>query len=369
MIAIPKHIKSLPRLLSPKQLLEPFDKSMLRLCYNENTLGPPKSVIQAICDHSTGSHLYPDPGCASLIKALAKHTQNTVDNIIVGNGSEGVLNYIFKALLSSGDEIITSQGTFVGIYTLALSYNINCQRIPLTNNYAFDLPSIANNISEKTKAIYLVNPNNPTGTLVTHAELKDFLGKVPENILVILDEAYYEYAVSIDPSYKGFSYSHHKNLIILRTFSKAYGMASMRLGYGMANHAIIDALMRVKLTFEPGSLVQYVGELALQEDDFIEQSSRRNQQQLQVLYKLFDDLNIHHVKSYGNFVMIDLQSQEQALHIIAQMSEQGVLLSYLAPFGLPTCIRITAGTAQEMAIFCDIFSKTYLSSQCLETNL
>jgi histidinol-phosphate aminotransferase len=366
MISIPEHIKYLPRISSPKQLLQPFNKSAIRLCYNENTLGPPASVIQAICDYSIGSHLYPDPGCSSLIQALAKHTKSTTENIIVGNGSEGVLNYIFKALLSSGDEIITSQGTFVGIYTLALAYDISCKKIPLTDKYSFDLPSIASSISNRTKAIYLVNPNNPTGTLIDHLELREFLEKIPENILVILDEAYYEYAVAIDPHYKDYPYSNHDNLIVLRTFSKAYGMASMRLGYGISNHNIIDALMRVKLTFEPGSLVQHVGELALEEKLFIEKSGIRNQEQLQTLYRLFDNLDINYIRSHGNFVMIDLHSQDNASNIVSKMADQGILLSYLAPFGLPTCIRVTVGTAEEITIFCDLFSQTYLSLKQLD---
>ncbi len=374
MIAVPEHINSLPRFAAAKPG-QASGAPLVNLTGNEN----PQDILRAEIERELQSYAdfnrYPDSNCFAIREVLAQDVKGIVDNVIVGNGSEGILSYIFKAFCPPHTEVLTANGTFVGVYILAQSFNLNCVRVPLTSGYEFSLDALLEAITEKTRVIYLSNPNNPTGSFLSTQQLEDFLARVPSNILVILDEAYYEYAVCLQPEYQQFDYLKHANLISLRTFSKAYGLANIRFGYGFAQPAIIETLLKVKLTFEPSGIAQHIAFVARQHIALVEQSVRITLNYLPGFYRFFSALNIRSVRSFANFIMIELPSVEIAKEIQGRLGALNIRISWLAPFGLPHCLRITIGSHEENTIFFAAFgtiwaelNKTHQSQPQLETN-
>ncbi len=362
MITVADHIKSLPRFapaVSPKNSSLPA----INLSSNEN----PETIFHEIIAHSLLSHQdlnrYPDPNCTEIRALLAKDVNGSAENVIVGNGSEGILSYLFKAYCAPGMEILTANGTFVGVYILAQSFNIKCVKTPLTAHFEFDLDVIFNAINDRTSVIYLSNPNNPTGCLIPARQLKDFLAKVPSHILVILDEAYYEYARLLSADYDDFDYLAYTNLITLRTFSKAYGLANIRFGYGFAHKEIVDTLLKVKLTFEPSGIAQRIALVAKKNAFLIEQSVHATIGKLPDFYRFFSALNILYVRSYANFVMISLPSLDLTKKIHSDLIERNIRVSMLTPFGLPKCLRITVGNQDENRAFFNAFESVYVASK------
>lgn len=350
MIPVAKHIHSLPRFAASK----PGTAStapLVNLAGNEN----PQAIFRALIEQELQSfsdfNRYPDSNCIAIREVLAQDVKGEVDNVIVGNGSEGILSYIFKAFCAPQTDVLTANGTFVGVYILAQSFNLNCIRVPLTSDYEFNLDSLLASITEKTRVIYLSNPNNPTGSFLSKQQLERFLDRVPLDILVILDEAYYEYAVCLAPEYQQFDYLKYSNLISLRTFSKAYGLANIRFGYGFAQPAIIETLLKVKLTFEPSGIAQDIALIARKNSGLVAQSVQLTLENLPGFYRFFAELNIRSVKSFANFLMVELPSIEIAKEIQAKLAEHNIRISWLAPFGLPQCLRITVGSQKENANF------------------
>lgn len=364
MIQIPSHIKSLPR-FSPAKSTKENALPAINLSSNEN----PSSVFHELIGKELldDQHInrYPDPNCTEIRELLAKDVNGTLENVIVGNGSEGILSYIFKAFCPAGTEILTANGTFAGVYILAQSFNIQCIRTPLTQGFGFDLNALLSVISTNSNisVIYLSNPNNPTGSFIPRHQLVDFLAKVPKHIVVILDEAYYEYAKLISAEYDHFDYLGYRNLITLRTFSKAYGLANIRFGYGFASPEIIETLLKVKLTFEPSGIAQKIALVAKKNSHLISQSIQMAVGNLPMFYRFFDSLNISYAKSSANFIMIDLLSPELALAIYSSLIESNIRVSLLVPFGLPHCLRITLGSSEENNAFLNTFKTAFLQSK------
>jgi histidinol-phosphate aminotransferase len=217
--------------------------------------------------------------------------------------------------------------------------------VPL-KNYAFDLDAIAAAINERTKIIYLCNPNNPTGTIFTRSQFDDFISKVPEHVLVILDEAYYEFT-DRNPAFPDSMSYRLDNVLTLRTFAKAYGMAGIRLGYGLGHEYLIDFVNRIKLPFEPNILAQAAGLAALADDDYLQRTLENNRCGMQMITKELDSLGLMRVPSHGNFIMVDLFSAQRVTAVHEAILRHGIAIRPLTAFGLPTCIRMTVGTPHE----------------------
>lgn len=231
------------------------------------------------------------------------------------------------------------------------------KRIPLTKDYKFDVKAIVNAIDDQTKMIYLANPNNPTGTYINKKEYEWLMEKVPKDVLVIADEAYYEFAEDVEDYPKALEYD-HENVIVLRTFSKAYGLAGFRVGYGIASEEIINNLLKTKLTFEPTTLGQAAALAAYQDEDFLKRSIELVNKGKERLYKFLDEQNVEYKRSISNSVMMILSSEEEAIDFTQKMLEEGVILRRINAFGLPKCIRITIGTSEEMDHFEESFKKS-----------
>lgn len=350
MIAVPEHIKSIQSYKPGKTVEElvsenSWDKYAV-LWNNENTLGVSPKAMDSVRQVLGKSNYYPDPRAAELCGKIAQKVGQKAENVILSNGSEGLLMSIIRAFCSNDDELLTSQGTFVIIYNWAKVNNIFCRAIPLTEEYTLDLEGILKSINRQTKVIYLSNINNPTGTMISQTELVAFLEKVPDNILVIVDEAYFEFSHDLSDDYPDSTKLGFPNVFSLRTFSKSYGIAGIRLGYGIASKEIISTLYKARLTFEPSNLAQAAGVGAIDDVDFLSKTLENNRNGLSYYYKHFDSMGIKYVPSFGNFIMTVQESPEEAKRIFESLMKVGVFVRLLGG-PLSHCIRISIGRPEE----------------------
>lgn len=351
MIKIPNHIEELKSYHPGKSIEEyrsefGFKKTAI-LWNNENNLGVPKMAVEAMKNALDGVNVYPDSLSEDLRTSIAKLNRVEVNQVTVENGSESILSNMFKAFVEPGEELLTTEGTFVAVYIWAKSSNVTAQLVPLRKNFSLDLDGIAAKITDKTKIVYLSNPNNPTGTMFNKGELKSFLDKVPNHVIVVVDEAYFEYATSLRSDYPDSTRLNHPQVITLRTFSKAYGLAGVRLGYAIGPFRLIEALNKVKMTFAPSGVTQAAGIGALNDLAFLQQSLRINESGLQLLKNCFEELGIFYATPAANFVMIDLKSAEKAEELTLDLLQKGIFVRWLRAFGLPNCVRVSVGLPEE----------------------
>ncbi len=330
---------------------------IVKLASNENPIGGSPKAIQAMIHSLSEIHRYPNPACYDLRKALADRFKVPVDNVITGHGSERILSVILRTCVLDDEEVLTSEATFCGFMGLVHLNGIKLKTVPL-RDYRFDLEAIADAVTDKTKIIYLVNPNNPTGTIYTTEEFINFITKVPPNVLVIVDEAYFEFAQH-DLSYPDSMQYRQDNVIILRTFSKAYGLAGIRIGYGFAHKHLISNLRKVQAPFETSSPAQAAGFAALADQEFLKAYVELNRRGLEFFYDLFDCLGIRYLKSHANFVMILRDSEQQVEKLNQKFLSHGVIVRPLKTFGIPNGIRVTTGLEEENQFFAKILKKAF----------
>src|ERR1022692_3030019 len=317
-----------------------------KLASNENPLGASPKAIEAMASTLNALNLYPDGGLR-LREVLAAQFDLKVENVIAGSGSEGIMSNIIRAFLCDEDEVLTTEAAFIGFQVLARSRGVKYRTVPYLD-WHYDLPALAAQINEHTKIIYLANPNNPTGTIFTRHQFDQFYQHVPERVLIILDEAYFEYAKD-NPRYPDSMHYRYDNVITLRTFSKIYGLAGIRIGYGFAHEDLIANLLKVKLPFEPSTLAQAAGIGALGDQEFLHRSLEVNARGLRYLTEGLRELGIEVVPSDANFVMLPLASAQEARALTEALLREGVIVRPLGAFGLPQCIRVSTGTDVENA--------------------
>lgn len=362
---IPEYIKNLKPYV-PGRPIEEIQKeyglkTIHKIASNENPLGPSPKAIEAMLKVTGGLNRYPDIGALELRNKLAERFNVNIENIAVGNGSEGIMANILRSFLSEGDEIITSKASFIGFQVLARGRANKFIEVPMSyDTYKFDLNAILNHINDNTKVIYLCNPNNPTGTIFTKSEFDNFIKQVPERILIIMDEAYFEYAEGY-PEYPDSMKYRLDNVLTLRTFSKIYGIAGARIGYGFGEKELIETIMKVKLPFEPGNMAQAGAIGALDDFDFIKKSKELNKTGYKYftdeLSKMSEEKNFKIIPTYANFLMLDLGTAQRVNNINNLLLKEGVIIRPLVAFGLPHCIRITMGLKEENEAFISSFKK------------
>jgi histidinol-phosphate aminotransferase len=319
-------------------------EKIIKLASNENPFGPSPLAVAALERHFGGLHLYPNGGYDLRVR-LAEIYHLSPGNVIVGNGSEGIMSTIIRTFLNDDDEVLTTEGAFIGFQVLAKSRGVPYRTVPY-RRWHYDLPAIAGAITARTKIIYLANPNNPTGTVFTRREFDEFYALVPERVLIIMDEAYWEYALD-SPDYPDSMKYRYDNVITLRTFSKVYGLAGLRIGYGFAHAELIRNLLKVKLPFEPGTLAQAAGLAALEDSAFLNKTVANNREGRVYLTGALKELGLDPAPSQANFLMFPLPGEDEVNRVIGSMLRQGVIVRPLKGFGLPGCIRITVGTGEE----------------------
>jgi len=360
-VNIPDHIVR----LQPYKAGKPIDElarekgitKIVKLASNENPLGPSPMAMEAIKKHISQIHRYTNPSAFKLVNAIAKKYNKLPEQIIAGSGSDSLIQYIISAFTIEDDEVISSEGTFIGWYVNADKYKRKSVLAPL-KNYCFDLNAVAKQISVKTKIIYLANPNNPTGTFFTRHEFVAFMKKVPDNVLVILDEAYTFYAEEISEYPNGLNYN-YENLIVLRTLSKAYGLAGLRVGFAVADPYLIKALYKVKLPFEPNSLAQEAAIAAFEDEDFLRKTIDLNRKSLSYMKVKFNELGISYLPTAANFYLMLLPSEEFAIKFNDECLNRGLILRHVKSFGIPNGIRINSGTQEETEFAINVIEQVY----------
>jgi len=330
-----------------------------KLASNENPLGASPKAIEAMQRTFDSLNLYPNGGL-DLRRVLASQFDLKVDNVIAGSGSEGIMSNIIRAFLCDEDEVLTTDAAFIGFQVLARSRGVRYRTVPY-GDWHYDLPALAAAINQNTKIIYLANPNNPTGTIFTKAQFDDFYRHVPERVLIILDEAYFEYAKD-NPRYPDSMHYRYDNVITLRTFSKVYGLAGARIGYGFAHEELIRNLLKVKLPFEPSSPAQAAGIAALQDKEFLHRSLELNARGLRYLTEELRDLGCTVVPSEANFLMTVLPTEADAAALFEGLLSQGVVVRPLKAFGLPNCIRISTGTGEDNRLCIEAWRKCHAAN-------
>ncbi len=317
----------------------------IKLASNENPLGPSPKGMKAIQESMSDLHRYPDATGYELRTKLAERFNVKMDNVVLGAGSEGIMSTIMRTFLLSDDELISAANSFIGFRVLANASGRRVHWVPM-KNYRYDLEAMADKITDYTKIIYIANPDNPMGTTITRQEFDEFYKHVPERVLIILDEAYYEFAKD-SPDYPDSMNYRYDNVITLRTFSKAYGLAGIRIGYGFAHDSLIQNLMKVKVPFEPSLSAQAAGMAALDDDAFLAKTLDVNQTGMAYLKTEFDALGIEQVPSAANFITTVWKDEDQASTLTQKLLEKGVIVRQLTGFGWPNCIRISVGLESE----------------------
>jgi histidinol-phosphate aminotransferase len=315
-----------------------------KLASNENPLGPSPLALDALRRNMTGLQFYPNGGL-DLRQVLANEYDLKVANVVAGSGSDSIMANIIRTFLGDDDEVLTTEAAFIGFQVLAKSRGVRYRTVPY-KDWRYDLAALATHINANTKIIYLANPNNPTGTIFTRQEFQDFYAHVPERVLIILDEAYFEYAKD-NPKYPDSMHYRYDNVITLRTFSKVYGLAGIRIGYGFAHEVLIQNLLKVKLPFEPSTLAQTAAIGALADKEFIHRSLALNARGMRLLTDRFRALGLTVMDSMANFVMLVLDSESQASAFVEAMLQQGIIIRPLRAFGLPHCVRVSTGTDEQ----------------------
>lgn len=349
------------RELRPYQPGKPIDelqreyglREVIKLASNENPLGPGANALDAIKGGLAELSRYPDGNGFVLKKALSEKLGVEQNCITLGNGSNDILELVTRTFVLPGQEVIFSQHAFA-VYPIATQAVGGKAVIVPARDWGNDLDGILKSINDDTRVIFLANPNNPTGTWVDGDRLKQFLEQVPQRVIVVLDEAYFEYAIHpamhADGYPDGMQYlPQHANLIVSRTFSKAYGLAGLRVGYAVSDPVIADLLNRVRQPFNVNSLGLLAATAALSDRDHIERSAQLNAQGMQQCVAAFNGLGLQYISSAGNFISVDMGRPAQPVY--QALLERGVIVRPVANYEMPNHLRITIGTEQENARF------------------
>jgi len=327
---------------------------ILKMASNENPLGCSVSFEQLEKAYET-IHYYPNHLTTNLVETLSDKFELDASHFILGNGSDEVILFMAMAYLNPSEEVITSESTF-SEYAFATRVMGGELRLVPLKAWRHDLEAILLAITPKTKLIYLANPNNPTGDILTFTELSAFMARVPETCMVVLDEAYGEYVWHPDfPQPKGLI-TKFSNLVVLRTFSKLYGMAGFRLGYGMAQPQVIQTLKKVVAPFNINTLALVAGSFALKNTEFVEKTLLSNLEGKQSIEAELDKMGLKYLNSYANFILIQLPIPASV--IVARLLGYGIIVRDLASFDLPYCLRVTIGLSDQNMRFIDALKRS-----------
>lgn len=333
------------------------EASIIKLASNENPLGMSDSAKQAMIDAVADIGRYPDSNGYELKQVITAKYGVPQDWITLGNGSNDILELAAHAFVQPGQSVVYSQYSFA-VYALATQAVGGRAIVVAAKDYGHDLTAMAKAIAADTKLIFIANPNNPTGTFIPAAKIEAFLKAVPQNVVVVLDEAYNEY-LAPELQYESTAWvKQYSNLLVSRTLSKAYGLAGLRIGFGIAQPSITDLLNRIRQPFNVNTMAQAAALAALNDSAFLQKSARLNAEGYRQLTQAFDAMDLEYVPSYGNFVLVRVGSDDSAGARINQaLLKQGIIVRPVGNYGLPQWLRITIGLPEENAAFLDALKK------------
>jgi histidinol-phosphate aminotransferase len=317
---------------------------IVKLASNENPLGPGKKALAAIQAALSELALYPDGSGFALKQALAKKYAVDASQITLGNGSNEILELVARAFLRPGLEVIFSQHAFAVYPLVTQAVGAMAMVVPAVE-YGHDLAGMLAHVTDNTRVVFVANPNNPTGTLLSQADVEAFIGALPDTVICVLDEAYFEF-VSRQEAIDSISWlKKYPNLIITRTFSKAYGLAGLRVGYSLSSPEIADILNRVRQPFNNNTLALAAAEAALSDDEHLQNTITINIQGMQQLTEGFTQLGLEWIPSAGNFVSVDLRQPGQPVY--EALLHKGVIVRPVGNYEMPDHLRISIGTQFE----------------------
>jgi len=345
MLHVPEHIKTIKPYV-PGKPIEELERELgitdsIKLASNESPLGPSPLAIKALREGIGNLNRYPDGSCYYLKNTLSEKLGLNPDELLFGNGSNEIIELAVRAFLSPGDEAIMAHPSFV-VYSMIVQAAKGENIIVPLKEWRHDLDAMASRITDKTRIVFIANPNNPTGTINTKAEMDSFMEKIPEGVLVVVDEAYYEYVTASDYPDSMKYFRQNRDILILRTFSKIYGLAGLRIGYGIAKASIITEMNKVRQPFNVNSLAQKSALAALKDEKHLLRAKRINERGKKYLYKELKTMKINYVPTEANFIYIMLQDNT-AHQLYSELLKEGIIVR---PMG-PREIRVTIGLPKE----------------------
>jgi histidinol-phosphate aminotransferase len=333
--------------------------NIIKLASNENPLGPGSASIEAIKVELTQLSRYPDGNGFVLKQKLADKLNVQQSQITLGNGSNEILEFLARAFVTEENEVIFSEHAFA-VYPL-VTQAINAKAVVTpAKNWGHDLGAMLHAVTEKTRLVFVANPNNPTGTWLDDAALKNFIGSLPSHVIVAIDEAYFEYAVDSRLNAAGYSSAiqwidEFPNLVVTRTFSKAYGLAGLRIGYSISHSDVCNLLNRVRQPFNANHLAIVAAAAALDDAQHLERSTQMNADGMRRLIEGFGAMGLDYIPSVGNFICVDVG--KDAANVYDALLHEGVIVRPIANYGMPSFLRVTVGLPEENERFLQALKK------------
>jgi len=328
-----------------------------RMGANESVFGPSKRVVNVIKAQAENVWKYGDPESFDLLQTLSEFYKIPRGSFTVGEGIDGLLGNLVRLFIEPGDKVVSSLGAYPTFKYHVDGFGGNISLIPYNNNYE-DLDALLSATKKsKAKILYLSNPDNPMGTYITRKKFDAFYSHVPERVLIILDEAYFEYAESREDYPDSMTYR-YDNVITLRSFSKAYGLGGIRIGYGFAHDELISNLLKVKAPFEPSALAQVAGHAALDDSGFLSKTVETNERGMNYLREQLEIIGVKYIPSVANFITTIWDSESRATELTKELLKKGVIVRQLNSFGWPAYIRISIGLEKENYRFINALKET-----------
>ena len=327
---------------------------VVKLASNENPLGASPKAVEAFHGIADSLHLYPRGDAPKLIDSIAKMYGVATNEIVIGNGSDEIIDMVGKAFIRQGDNCVGITPTFSVYKFTTLSNGADFIGVG-EGEVRASLDDLAKAVNDKTRVAFICNPNNPTGAYYTEAEIRDFLKKVPQNVLVFLDEAYAEFATAPDYPNMAKFVREYPNLFVNRTFSKIYGLAGLRVGYAFSNAEVIRALWKVKPPFDVNQAAQVAAIAALGDKEHVQATRKMNAEGIAVLTREFNALGLKVLPTQANFICVKIG--ERAKELVAFLEQNGMIVRGLTSFGMPEYIRVTVGKPEENAFLMELVKK------------
>ena len=322
--------------------LNPDD--IVKLASNENNLGPSAKAVSAIQAKLADMHLYPDGGGYALREALASKLEVDFDQVILGNGSNEIIELLSHVFLNPQVNLVASEHAFVVYRLMGNLFGASYKQVA-NPDFKHDLPAMLEAIDDDTRIVFVANPNNPTGTQVTQAEIDAFMEALPEHVVAVFDEAYYEF---LDEPVDVLKYVRQgRKVCVLRTFSKIYGLAALRIGYGIASKEVASILQKARQPFNTNALAQAAAIAALEDTEHVEATRAMNKAGLAYYEGIFDSIGLEYVPSLANFILVKIGEGEAGQELFEAMLKQGVIIRSMKSYGLPQWVRISVGTQEQ----------------------
>ena len=319
--------------------LEP--EQVVKVASNENPLGPSPAAVKAIIEASKEAHIYPDGGGYKLRKAIAEKYALNMDNVVLGNGSNEIIELLCHTFLNRDAELIAAEHAFVVYKLMATLFGAKYVEVA-DPEFIHDLDGMAEAITDQTRLVFIANPNNPTGTMVGQDAIDRFMDRLPEHVVAVFDEAYFEFPDNPPDVLK--YVREGRNVCVLRTFSKIHGLAALRIGYGLAPAHLAGLLQKARQPFNSNALAQAGALAALSDDEHVEQTRRVNKQGLDFLTRAMEERGIQYVPSFANFLLLNCGNGDA---VFQAMLKQGVIVRAMSGYKLPDWIRVSIGTAAQ----------------------